>query len=445
MTTCKYHPLNQADYYCQSCNADYCDTCSDETPQAFNQDKERICVRCESSLKELDHTSKIEPFWRNLTSVYLYPLSLSGITVLSIVALIASLIPKAILLIILSSILLISYCLICLYQTANGKMSSPSVSDLMKVKVSLLLKLVFLFFLIGVIINLSDGIFGYDFAALVAIFFMVALPATIILIVIDKRIFNAINPAKLSRVVTVTGASYFFLCLFSFIMLSSLGIINQFLVTDKPSFINYFATSFITAYYIVVIFHLMGYVVYQNYKRLDYPVKSKAKKTNIRPEKKRINDHIETLIKAGDYTKAAKLSEESINENSALWEWKRCFNLMLINNETTKLFPFLDSYLSKLSTHKQRIMISECYLKASKKNPSYQPKDTEIILEIGKSLVKAGYYKNTIVLLKEFQSVSNVPAQLRQAYTLLSKAFNYLDGYEEQAKQFAIKAAKIKL
>ena len=89
-------------------------------------------------------------------------------------------------------------------------------------------------------------------------------------------------------------------------------------------------------------------------------------------------------------------------------------------------------------------MISECYIKASKKNPSYQPKDTEIILEIGKSLVKAGYYKNTIVLLKEFQSVSNVPAQLRQAYTLLSKAFNYLDGYEDQAKQFAIKAAKIK-
>jgi len=443
MTHCKYHPLSQANYFCEQCDTHYCDVCSDESPQAINKHNPRLCVRCDNELNELDHKRAINPFWRELSNVYTYPLTISSITILCVIALISSIVPYSLLLLLLSLIILSNYCVICLDETANGKMNPPSIDNLLSVNLTILFKIIALFFLMGGATRLSSNILGNDFAVLVALFFTITLPAAIITLVIDKKLLNAIDPVKLVSVVKNTGISYFFLCLFLIIMLSSLGVANEFLISKNPSFINFFATSLMSAYYAVIIFHLMGYVVYQNHERLGFPVKIDVQAPTLRPERKRQNDHVDTLIKAGDYEKATTLSSKLLTAEASLWEWKRCFNLNLISADIIKLTAFLDKYFVILNEHKQVDLMAECYLKAHKRNSNYLPKNTQFQLDISKVLIEIGHYKNTILLLKNFHENSPDKKQIRQAYMLLSKSFSNLDGYEKQATNYAMKAAKM--
>ena len=444
LTHCKYHPLETAHFHCEYCQSDFCNSCSDESPLNHDVNASLACVLCSNPLTEFDMSPDIEPFWRNLNGVYQYPLTTPGIITLLLVSLISSIAPNSLLLHFFSLILLIHYASACLNKTANGVMKPPIIDDLMSTDISALFKIYFVIFLMILITVIVSGVLA-ELAYLVMIFFIIAFPASIIILSIDEKFSNAINPKLLLTVITTTGASYVLMCLFSLIMFSSIALIEEFILSNHPTFINYFLTEFISSYYIIIIFHLLGYIVYQHHHELNFSASHVEREVIPRSDNKRQQDHLELLIKAGHFLQAAEKSSIALkNKNATLPEWNRCFELNLISKKETALIDFLNHYFEKLNESKQDSLMADAYLKCRKRVKTYQPKNHLIWLKIAQGLIEIGHYKTAISLLNGFHKSCKDKALIITGYELLDLSFSKLPGYEKHAAQNKKLAAMLK-
>jgi len=435
--SCKYHPLETANYFCEHCQINLCNTCTNEDPITQNNNAQRQCLFCDSALDELEHTSDIEPFWQNLKAVYLYPISISGITIMTIIALITAMAQNSLIALLLSPLLLLYYCNLCLEKTAHGKMTPPDFDEFFEINSTSFIGIFIVVILITIFVSMLASFFGEILAGIVLLFFIIAFPASIMTVAIDKNLSNAINPVELISIVKSTGKSYLMMCVFSLIMASSLALTEGMFISESPSFMTFFITSLISCYYTVIIFHIMGYIVYQNRRNLNFSIKDKKSETQIRSPKKRQQDHIETYIKAGYFAKAGQLSLKSIEEKDAsLWELKRCFTLMLIRRDEKKVSEFLNTFFDQLYNKNQLDLMAESYIKATKRLPDYRPKNHTVWLSIGQTLLDIGHYKTSVSLLKNFHKISKDKSHISQSYDLLSQGLSKIPGYEKKAVQF---------
>ena len=445
LANCKYHPLKTAHFHCEYCESDFCNSCSDESPLSHDVTASLACVLCSNPLTELNTSPNIEPFWRNLKGMYQYPLTTPGIITLLLVSLISSIAPNSLLLHFLSLILLIHYASACLNKTANGVMQPPIMDDLVTADISALFKIYFVIFLMILITFIVSGVLA-ELGYLVMIFFIIAFPASIIILSIDEKFSNAINPKLLLKVITTTGASYVLMCLFSLIMFSSIALIEEFILSSHPTFINYFLTEFISSYYIIIIFHLLGYIVYQHHNELNFSASNVERDIITRSDSKRQQDHLELLIKAGHFFKAAEKSSAALkNNNATLSEWNRCFELSLISKKETALIEFLNRYFEKLSESKQDNLMADTYLKSRKRVKTYQPKSHLVWLKIAQGLIEIGHYKTAISLLNGFHKSCKDKTLAITGYELLDLSFSNLPGYEKHAAQNKKLAAMLKI
>jgi len=444
-THCKYHPLKTAHYHCEYCQSHFCDSCSDESLVNQSINASVACVFCQNPLTELETSPDIEPFWRNLQSVYRYPLSQPGIITLLLVSLISSIVPNFFLLHFISLVLLIHYANACLNKTANGVMEPPVINDLFNADISSLFKIYFIIFLMILFVSIILWYLGPEIAYLVVIFFTVAFPASIIVLSIDEQFTNAINPKTLIKIITSTGLSYIVMCFFLLIMFSSIALIEEFILSNNSSFISYFLVEIISSYYIVIIFHLLGYIVYQHHDKLGLSAINIDREIISRSDTKRQQDHIELLIKAGHFLKAREMSSIPLRSKSAtLAQWNRCFELSLISQKETSLIGFLDSYFDKLDDVNQEDLMTDSYLKSIKKIKKYKPKNHSVWLKIAKGLVEIGHYKTAISLLNGFHKDCKDKPLAIQGYELLDASFSNLPGYDKHAAQNRKLAAMLK-
>ena len=437
-TMCKYHPLDRADFFCESCQTDFCQTCTDDSALLNDINGDHLCVLCNSSLTKIKHSDDTPPFWRRLKSIYLYPLSPESIAVMVVVGLLIAFVPRFLILKLVCFLSLIHYCSICLEQTARGKLTPPDFDDFLNIKFSTLLGTAAFLFLILFIVRFVFISIGESAALITVFLFMFMFPAMIMSIAIEKNIINAINPTNLLGIIKHTGSSYFLMCLFSVIMFSSLGLITTFLIPENPSSTDIFLTLIVSCYYSLIVFHIMGYIVYQNRYKLNFEVKEKKNTTQARKPYKRLEDNIQTLTKAGYFKHAADLSAEQLRTNteSSLWEWNRCFTLTLIRRDEKKITKFLDAYFNTLYEKEQYDLMAESYVKAIKRLPSYKLKNHKIRLSLGKSLMEIGRYKTAVSLLNNFHKESKDKTQIISAYQIMAECLSRVPGYENKANQY---------
>ena len=445
LTRCKYHPIDTANYYCEQCESSFCDTCADETPLKQNINADRRCLFCKTSLTELEHTSDMPPFWHNLKSIYLYPLSVSGIVMMTAIAFIAAMGQSSLIALLISPLLLLYYSNVCLDKTAHGEMETPDFDEIFDINLSSFIGFFAVVILISIIVGVIGKLFGATLGAIALLFFIIAFPASIMTIAIDKSLTSAVDPVKLASIVKATGKSYLLMCVFSLIMTSSVALITEFFVSESESFIAYFMTSLISCYYTVLIFHIMGYIVYQNRRNLDFSIKDKKSEVFIRADKKRDQDNIETFIKAGYFLQASKLALISLEDKDAsLWDWKRCFTLMLIRRDTEKLKEFLNAFFEQLYEKKQFDMMSESYIKTIKRLPDFKPVNPAVWLSVGQSLLDIGHYKTCVSLLNGFDKCCQDKSMVCEVYELMSQGLSKISGYEKKALQFKKMAETLK-
>lgn len=435
MSSCQFHPIVAATKSCDACQASYCDDCSDESPTFRDADAENVCFVCGGSMQSLKTANAVEPFWRRLGDVYKYPLEVQSLTVISITSFLSALLINSWLLQLLPLAAITLYGFACLRETAGGKLQAPDVEKCFEGSLNpiiyVFLAIIFALFVTGVV----GALLGVAFAALLSGLFIGILPAAIMVIAITERLLPALNIGRLMGVVQATGSSYFIMLLFLIIMMSSVALLSSVLGVEKPSFGNVFLQAVVSNYYLVVEYHLLGYLVFQHHQELGFKTKTHRSKTLRRTDEQRDLAKLDVLIKVGDYESAKELAVRILStSNASAMQWDRTFRLMCAGRSTKELSSFWPKYARKLEGENRADTMADAYVECKKRLPELVIKSETMRLTLAESLFDLGRYNYVAEMLNSFHTQSQDHAMVDRALVLLADSFERITNGQKNAR-----------
>lgn len=277
MTCCSVHPTVGASWECGKCGNYFCSECILKREKSnFSKEKIHLCPKCIIPALSTGHAAGVEPFWTKMHRFFLYPLSaipLILIICVSIGQFILNYIPfVSVYMKILLAGMMVKYSFDVLQQTAMGDTSPPSFrfDDIGSDMKPLVLQTMLYILLFGAAIYAATK--GPVLFLLVSAVSMLAFPAMIILIAATGSLLKAINPLYFGGLIIRIGGGYFIMLLFLSILLGAPALISYKLRGILPDWTISFFETFAGCYYMIVMYHLMGYVMLQYSNAIGYDV-----------------------------------------------------------------------------------------------------------------------------------------------------------------------------
>jgi len=437
--TCKYHPQSPARWSCSACHINYCKSCVPENDSGRPQ----YCAVCKNKLHYVSSGNSIKPFWQISGKFFLYPLNLYPLSLLIILAilyaqfdptLMGRLIQFAI------SIVFMKYAYAVLEDTALGHLKPlPINSKVINDELDLPFKQIILTFAISSANIYVFNQFGYAAFSVTAIITSVAFPANVMVLAMEHSFFAAFNPILIISVIKRIGPPYFLLTFLLLILLSASGsVMNMF--HGSVSYSTYIAiSSFINMYFTLIMFHLMGYVLYQYHDELGYNIEvnsddaanGKSDEVAVNPELR----EVEILIQEGKTEEANTKLALLIKENPANHD-AQMHNLQLqkLLGNMESYDKYAKKYISYLFSSQQVTLAVKTLPTILLTKPSFKPANANERFELAQLLKQNGQSKAAVSLINnlhiDFPEFDKIP----EAYLLASKILCEQLGNDKQAK-----------
>jgi tetratricopeptide (TPR) repeat protein len=221
----------------------------------------------------------IQPFWQRLPYFFLYPLHfepLLYLLLLSCVTLLGSVLPFLLLLVVILGVILafVRYAYKILDRTALGLLNPdqdlPVFDD--ESRTSLPYKQFGILLVIGFVIELANRAGGLLFGAAL-IYGTLSMPAATMTLAVTRSFWSAINPFAVVGMMSTIGMPYLGLSAFIFLLSASSSVLQRFLAPRVPAWMLLPTLTFIVMYFALIMFNMMGYVLYQYHQALGLRVR----------------------------------------------------------------------------------------------------------------------------------------------------------------------------
>lgn len=448
MDYCKYHPLDGATYYCRQCNVHQCDRC-------INDDKNKRhtvhCFLCDSVLESLGSANIVVPFWRRLKEAFKYPLNSSSMSLIVITAIISVLALLMPFLFILSIIMylfaagaMLKYSFTCLERTALGEMKAPDVMEAYQGGIKLLFQLFLITIVMTVFAALAAHYVGIALGGILGVIAVISFPAVLIRFAQTESIFQALNPFAAIALMAAIGLPYGLLIVFMLIMMTSVGVLQEWIGAVLPAG-AFLVQSIISNYYMVVMFHLMGYMLFQYQYELGYSARSDEDDDQPeRSELERMGAKMDVLLKEGDYEQLVGLYYQAFkqfpNETSF---FERFFDLVYVCKKTTLMADFGLTYLEFLLRKKRYDKLTSSYKQICLLVPDYVPDSAVMRIQLAGLLREQGDAKLAVKMLNGMHKLYPDFADLPAAYSLLAECLTDLPNMQAQADKCRLMAVQL--
>jgi len=441
---CKYHPLDGATYACRACNISQCDKCVDDEHNAAH------CFVCGAVLESLGSANTVEPFWRRLKEAFKYPVnanSMSLIVITSIISVLAGLMPAILALVIylFSAGSIMKYSFTCLERTALGEMKAPDVMDAYSGGIKLILQLVLMTIAVGGIVGVAAYYLGPALGGLLGFIAVFTYPAILIRFAQTENMLEAMNPFAAFALIAAIGLPYGLLIVFMLIMMTSIGVLHEWIGALIPG-VSYLLQSIVSNYYTVVMFHLMGYMLFQYQEQLGYSARSDEddEKPN-RSELERLAAKIEVMLKEGDYEEVVKLYYQAFKKysNEPLF-FEKFFDLLYACKKTALMADYGLTYLEFLNRRKRFDKLTPTLKQILFVAPDYLPDSPALRVQLATLLKQQGDLKLAVKLLNGMHKLYPEFAGLPDAYNLLADTLAEMPNMQAQADKCRQMAAQLK-
>ncbi|MBV1774360.1 hypothetical protein KSF73_01390 [Burkholderiaceae bacterium DAT-1] len=213
----------------------------------------------------------IRPYWERFPSFFAYPLSGAGIVPFLgfsistlLVMLCAVLFSKlALILVVLLTLAWFKHLFMLLDRTAKGFSGDSLIHEAEHINLWIGVKHGFALMLAGIVVGLTVAL-SPVMGVIVGLFCLIAWPANVMRLALSGSFWDSINPFRLFEMMTIIGLPY--LGLWACLAMLSMGsmALNEFLIRHMHTAIAAsMCTTFAFQYFYMVMFRLMGYVVYQ--------------------------------------------------------------------------------------------------------------------------------------------------------------------------------------
>ena len=288
--TCKYHTQTPAQWHCESCQISYCPRCVTQ----INSHHAPECPVCKRELQSLGAANLITPFWYRLRQFFIYPAypaPLVLLLVLSALVFILRLVPgwhhdyailfwtfpRNALLLLPLLIVFLKYAHSVMQDTAHGHLKPSSLSsDKLFENGLIVVKLFAVFFAFYMLEWAALDLLGMPGYYLAIIITALATPAAIMILAMEDNVLQALNPAMLFTVIARIGTPYFIMFVLFYLLTMAKSTLLALLQKYIDPSLSLAVYSFVTMYFYLIMFNMMGYVLYQYHEELGFKVEIPA-------------------------------------------------------------------------------------------------------------------------------------------------------------------------
>ncbi len=381
------------------------------------------------------------PFWQVFPSFFLYPFRLQPflrIAFLALLAGLAGILPAlfAWLAWLGWFIGIVRYCFFVLQDTAHGYIDDDN-DKLGVVRDAYLPYKQFAVFLIMLVIVGQIGQYlGSHVAQLALILVCVMLPAQSMLLALTGDMGQSLTPARIWFVIRTMGFPYLGLCGTLFLLFSSQGIALAQLVKIFPASLLPVMLGSVGGYFFVVMFRLMGYMLYQQHRHLNFDV------DNPLPETHEASglENMAALIKSGQFDLAIQQLQDAISRApdriSSHLDLHRLL-LGLPDRQPEMLVHAKEGLALALNgrDHEPAMVFLQAI---SQHQPDFKPADAATCLKLARWCLQSRRYNLGLQLLKGFDRQPGVKNLVPDAYLLGAKLLIDARQDEGQARKILL-------
>ncbi|GAB1255621.1 tetratricopeptide repeat protein [Aurantivibrio plasticivorans] len=442
-TFCQYHPSAAATFHCPHCDVSQCDHCIDEGEDGTKQS----CFLCHKGVESLGAANHATPFWRRLQESFRYPLSSEAIAVVVGAAVLSSLLlylPLGFIWYLMLTGAFLKYCFSALENTSQGLLVAPDISEAYGGGITLLLRMLVIPIVMAGMVGTTYRFLGPQMAGLVGFLLVLGLPAILIIFGMTDSLNEALNPANIIKLVTSIGLPYGLILGFIMIMTASVASISG-VVGDNLGPLSAVVQSAISNYYMLVMFHIMGYMIFQYQGELGFNAREDhGDFEEPRSPRDRLAANIDVELKEGNYNQVVALLDKALAQFPNDKEFqKNYFEFIFATNRLQVLGKVATRYLDFLSRGQEEHQLAMVYRRVLEVMPDFIPGSASARHRLAQNRLEKGEAMVAIKLLNGMHKAHPDYAQLPEAVGLMADALDLLPKKEAAAKQCRLLAKQL--
>lgn len=439
-TVCKYHPAVPARWHCDACDADLCGGCVKKDHEIG----QASCTRCSGRLRQLAARNFIAPFWSRIGKFFLYP---AATTPLVFITLISVCVAAAVFLGVFVKLLLISslvatvrYANLVLETTASGHLQAPPIgTEVFTEGWGMTLRQVVVFAVMG-LATVAAYRHGGELAAQgVGLFFVLGVPASIMIMAMEKSILKAINPVAIFNVIKGIGMPYLILYGFLILVYFSYAMLDS-VVAGKGNFVMLPVQVFLSLYFMIVMYNMMGYVIFQYHDALGYDVYVDLDEYDPRgdaavtkgPTDPRLVE-VEILLKEGNPDEAITVLRGHVASDNNVELHDRLHKLLKVTGKVDEMAAHAQKYIDFLVTDNKANKAAEMARDCMDAGKLVRPANDSYLLPIMNALQAQRAFKQAVAFAMNLHERKPVPGDLPRLYFLAAKTLSEHLDKDEQA------------
>lgn len=446
--TCKYHVQTPAQWHCETCLISYC-------PRCVNQDnihRAPECPVCKRELHSLGASNLIQPFWSRLRQFFVYPAYPAPIILLLVLSSLVFLLrlvpgwhydyeflfvvfPRNALLMLPLLVIFLKYAHSVMADTAHGHLKPSSLSgDKLFENGLIVVKLLAVFLAFYLLEWTARDLLGMPGYYLAIIITALATPAAIMILAMEDNLLHALNPVTLFSVIARIGMPYFIMFVLFYLLIMAQGTLMALLHKYIDPSVSLAVYSFVTMYFYLIMFNMMGYVLYQYHEELGFSVDVAAHEQVFPSEDEFVTNNpelraIEILVHEGQHEQAIKQLQQLIRNNpSDLEARERMLKLVRLTGHELIHTKQAQDTISYLIGENKMAHAARVFEAAYDFDKQFRPLKPAERLDIAKYLRQNNQGRLAMAVLhnlhRDFPTFERVPEAYLIVAQLLAEKFN---------------------
>lgn len=435
---CHYHPGDPAKWHCGECQLHYCNRCM---PDADTRQRRALCPRCSKAMRYLGAATVVVPFWQRIGAFFRYPFHTDPLMVIAICTLVPIVAPANFIGLIIWLVLalaLFKYTYAVIKHTAEGHLKPPSVSVAFTGSgFDIVILQLLVFVLMGALVAAAAMIGGAILMLLALAFVILALPASIMVLAMERSVGAAVNPMNLAVLISRIGTPYFLLYGYLILLTLASGAAQDFAVNHFPLWVAQPLAGFLNSTFTLILFHMLGYLLFQYQEELGFASDLQDDDTETdnlhRDRSTRFDADLDMNLKDGNYDRVQSMLIETLKRDRD--DPKRIgqlYQLLTARQATAELYRYHPRLMAWLAQRHDGDGLSQLMQTLQASEPGFQVDDPELAVQCAGTLYHRGHHKPALRLLQDFHKRFPDSDQLAPAYLIAAQALaNGLQQWEK--------------
>ncbi|MEN6585920.1 MAG: hypothetical protein ABFE02_07770 [Sulfuricella sp.] len=424
---CKSHPSVPARWTCPQCDVDLCSGCV-KAGKNFT-----LCPVCKSPMAPLGMGNVITPFWLRIPKFFLYPARPVALIYIAVLALLSAFFGASGLFSALMQLVIfvvfVRYGYAALESSAQGHLDPPAVSsELVSGDLSLPFKQLAIFILMFASVGVAASLLGRFGAVVMLILVYLSLPASVMELATSHSFGAAINPANLFGTMRCIGWPYLVLWFFLVMLTASSAAVQYLLPGMEHSFWARLLYDMANMYFLLAMFHLMGYVIYQYHQILNYAVAvdfDETSESNVAKVEKPadpVNAQVALLLQEGKADAARQLLVEKIASAPGSLELRgKLHKLLVLAGDAQGLAESAQPFITLLMAEQKTRQAAEILRDCQRLVPEFRPANPDYTYPLMQQLRALREPQLAVKLAQNFHQRHDNHVELPNIYFLVAQ------------------------